>query len=159
VSTFPSAAKPPRAPLIILISAVVVFAVTSVWFGLPEVRFAAEQGRVSRARMHLASFLHATEAYRTTFGSLPEGTPAEIAASLLGANPESKVFLEVTADRTNAQGAFVDPWGTAWEIWKAGENRLDARSAGPNRRFGDHDDLVASRAVASQPPASPSPEP
>jgi type II secretory pathway pseudopilin PulG len=139
--------RPPRAPLMILVVAMLLFLMSAIWFGIPQVRFAAEQGQVTRAQMQLGAFLEATEEYRRTFGELPDGTPAEVAAALLGENSGRQVFLQVTTEGTNALGQLVDPWGTAWEIWQVSEDRLEARSAGPNRRYGDHDDLIASRAV------------
>jgi type II secretory pathway pseudopilin PulG len=139
--------RPPRAPLIILVVAMILFVISAIWFGLPQVRFAAEQGRVTRAQMQLWSFLEATEEYRNAFGELPGGSASEIAGALLGDNPENRTFLSVTSEGTNELGQLVDPWGTAWEIWQAGEDRLEARSAGPNQRFGDHDDLIASRSA------------
>jgi hypothetical protein len=151
--------KPPRAPLIILIAAVVVFGLSAVWFGAPQIRFAAEQGQVMRARVQLAAFLNATDRYQDAFGALPAGTASEITAALVGDNPEERVFLEVPAGGTNAQGQLIDPWGTPWEIWRISEDRIEARSAGPNRRFGDHDDLIASRAVGLRSPGMSPPSP
>jgi hypothetical protein len=137
--------------VIILIGAVLLFGMSALWFGLPEVRFAAEQGRVARAQRQLASFMEAVEAYRVAYGTEPGETAKEITASLLGENVEGGIFLEISVDQTNAQGELMDPWGTAWEIWRVGEDRIEARSAGPNRRFGDHDDLIASRAAGLMP--------
>jgi hypothetical protein len=141
--------RTPRAPLIILITAGLLFSVSAVWFGVPQIRFAIEQGQVMRARVQLAAFFEASNAYRDAFGNLPEGTASEIIAALGGENPGGTVFLEVMSDRIDAAGQMTDPWDTPWEIWRIGEDRLEARSAGPNRRFGDHDDLIASRAAES----------
>lgn len=143
----------PRAPLLILITAGLLFSVSAVWFGVPQIRFAIEQGQVMRARAQLAAFFEASIAYRDAFGALPEGTASEILAALGGENPEDQVFLEVFSDRIDGKEQITDPWGTPWEIWRIGEDRLEARSAGPNRRFGDHDDLIASRAVDSMQPS------
>lgn len=149
--------RTPRAPLIILITAGLLFSVSAVWFGVPQIRFAIEQGQVMRARAQLAAFFEASNAYRDAFGTLPEGTASEIIAALGGKNPEDRVFLEIMSDRIDAKRQMTDPWGTPWEIWRIDEDRLEARSAGPNRRFGDHDDLIASRAVDSmQPTITPS---
>jgi hypothetical protein len=149
--------QPPRAPLIILVVAILLFGVSAVWFGVPQVRSAAEQGQLMRVRFQFAAFLEATEAYRETYGVLPEGTAAEIAAALAGNNPEGRVFLELTSDRTNELGQLIDPWGSPWEIWRVGEDRMEARSPGPNRRLGDHDDLLASQSAIPPQPSVASP--
>jgi hypothetical protein len=144
--------QPPRTPLIILVLAILLFGVSAVWFGVPQVRSAAEQGQIMRVRIQFAEFLEATQAYRDKYGLLPEGTASEIVAALTGDNPEKRVFWEVSSEQTNQLGQLIDPWGSPWEIWHVGKDRMEARSAGPNRRLGDHDDLVASQsAFFSQP--------
>jgi len=72
-------------------------------------------------------------AYKGTFGEFPTGSSAEIASALLGRNTSHVPVLT----RSNA---LVDPWGTAFRITIVGDN-VEVRSAGPNRTFGDADDI------------------
>jgi hypothetical protein len=138
--------------LVLVIVAALLFGVSVVLFGIPQVRFAAEQGKVSRVRAQLLAIVEAGEAYRIEFGSVPEGNAKEVLGGLRGGNERKRVFLELSAGMTNEQGELVDTWGTPLEIWAVGSQRLEARSAGPNQRFGDHDDLVSSQGITAGPP-------
>jgi hypothetical protein len=141
----------PRAPIVILLGALVLLLVSAVAFGLPQVRRAAELGRVARARSQLAAFAAACEAYRVAFGNLPAGPPASVVGSLTGSNARRQVFLDLKPGMTDGAGALIDPWGTPWEFTYAGSRKLEARVAGPNRRFGDDDDLSSTAAWVAAP--------
>jgi type II secretory pathway pseudopilin PulG len=137
--------------LVLVMVAVLLFGVSVVWFGIPQVRFAAEQGKVSRVRAQLLAIVEAGEAYRAEYGSVPQGGATAVLSALRGSNEKERVFLELPAGMTNERGEVVDVWGTPVEIWTTGSQRVEARSAGPNRRFGDHDDLVSSQATTAGP--------
>jgi len=75
--------------------------------------------------------------YGIEFGEFPARSPEEIASALLGKNPKQLRVLT----RTNA---LVDPFGTPYRITIVGRS-VEVRSAGPNRTFGDADDVVMER--------------
>ena len=68
-----------------------------------------------------------------------------------GGNPRKIVFFEARPTSCNAQGAFIDPWGTpyvldlskpeALRVWSCGPNRRDIEGGGRQ----DSDDIVSSR--------------
>ncbi len=50
--------------------------------------------------------------------------------------------LNATSARTNSLGEFLDPWGVGYEIIVQNRTNLFIRSAGPNGKFGDKDDIA-----------------
>jgi hypothetical protein len=46
------------------------------------------------------------------------------------------------ASRTNALGAVIDIWQTPFQIELVGQTNFVVRSAGPNKNFGDADDII-----------------
>jgi len=86
----------------------------------------------------------AMEAYQKTYGEFPTGDNATILGTLRGSNPKKLIFLDLHPRSIRADGAFVDPWKTPYEIKIISTNRLSIRSAGKNKRFGDADDVTNS---------------
>ena len=84
----------------------------------------------------------AIEAYREENGSYPTGDNAAVFSTLRGSNANRVVFLRVKPWQINSDGQFVDPWGTPYDISVSTNANLRIRSAGPNGRFGDRDDMV-----------------
>ena len=46
------------------------------------------------------------------------------------------------SDRTNAQGELFDLWKTPYQIEILEQTNFIVRSAGPNKKFGDADDII-----------------
>ena len=80
--------------------------------------------------------------YYETFQSYPEGGNREMAKALFGDNPRKLRILNWPERRLSEDGEFLDPWGTAYQI-QATREKIEIRSAGPNRVFWDSDDQVA----------------
>lgn len=80
--------------------------------------------------------------YYETFQSYPEGGNREIAKALFGDNPRKLRILNWPERRLSADGEFLDPWGTPYQIQVTRE-KIEIRSAGPNRLLWDADDQVA----------------
>lgn len=78
--------------------------------------------------------------YSSTFGNFTAKKNPEIVAALTGGNPRKIVFLELDKTRLDASGEYLDYWHTPYQIEITASN-LAVRSAGPNRVFGDRDDI------------------
>ncbi len=124
-------------PILFLVGGLVVLLASTVLFGLPQVRRAARIGAAARARYQMQQWARASEAYRQEHQRMPEGDLAAVLATLRR-DPASRTFL-VTQETGDSGRLLLDPWGTPWQI-RDGE-RIEIHSAGPNRRFGDDDDL------------------
>ncbi len=80
--------------------------------------------------------------FSTALGGNPVGTNAEITAALLGDNLK-QVKLPIPAGSTrNAQGELCDPWGSPWFFHQLSGKVMEIRSAGPDRRMWNEDDIV-----------------
>ena len=98
----------------------------------------------------MRSFLFAVESYQIMFNGPPLGTVSNVMQSLLGENRRKVQFLSLSAGSINAKGEFVDPWKTPYQIEI--NSNVSIRSAGPNRLFGDKDDVVQQSAIRQPPP-------
>jgi len=94
--------------------------------------------------MEIRSFVTVMESYKDEFGTYPTGDNSTIFGALRGNNPKKLVFLKVHPRSISADGAFVDPWKTPYEIKVSSTNSVSVRSAGKNKRFGDADDVTNS---------------
>ena len=72
---------------------------------------------------------------------LPLGSNDEIAAALRGKNKARLVFLPEDHPAFDAQGRLVDRWGTALFFHANSRDRVDIRSAGPDREMWTADDV------------------
>ena len=95
---------------------------------------------IPRVDMEIASISSALKDYEGTYGRFPSGNARAIFESLRGSNPLERVFLNVQESSISPEGDLLDPWGTAYEVEVDVEEIL-VRSAGPNRVFGDSDDI------------------
>jgi len=103
------------------------------------------RGRVLRnaltanARRASRDLVAAMKQYRSEYGFMVEGEPAQIFKTLRGENPRKIVFIDVISSSVNAQGEFIDPWGTPYRfdiskpdaprVWSCGPNRKDEGGA------------------------------
>lgn len=72
---------------------------------------------------------------------LPQGSNEELAAALRGRNRAQLRFLPETHPVFNAPGQLVDRWGTPLFFHAVSRDRLDIRSAGPDKVMWTEDDL------------------
>ena len=84
----------------------------------------------------------AFEAYKAEFGGYPSGSSTVTLRRLQGDNPRQHNFLSpLRPADINKQGEYLDPWKTPYDIMILSDAFVRIRSAGPNKRFGDEDDL------------------
>ncbi len=100
--------------------------------------------KVPQARMEINNLIAALDQYHAETENYPFGTTAEICRVLYGENPAKLVFFTANPKRVGASGELMDPWNTPYEIQILGQTNYIIRSAGPNRIFGDKDDLELS---------------
>ncbi len=69
------------------------------------------------------------------------GANEEFAAALMGRNAAKEVFLMAPHACLNAKGQLVDRWGSPLFFHVRDRDRIDIRSAGPDREMWTADDL------------------
>ncbi|MEI8088072.1 MAG: hypothetical protein WCG63_00600 [Opitutaceae bacterium] len=81
--------------------------------------------------------------WRINFPSLghPFGENAEITAALLGENPYRLPLMPRDHPAINAAGELTDRWGTPYLFHALASDRMEIRSAGPDKKFGTLDDV------------------
>ncbi|MBL9202009.1 MAG: hypothetical protein JNL39_15975 [Opitutaceae bacterium] len=110
-------------------------------------------------RLNLASALNAPAAdiradlrlvadvldtFRTNFpqGGNPVGSNAEITATLTGANRLRVAFLAPDHPAINRDGELCDRWGTPFFFHAESAQKMEIRSAGPDRKMWNDDDVT-----------------
>jgi hypothetical protein len=73
----------------------------------------------------------------------PWGDNAEITAKLMGKNRRKMVFIDRSHRALNADGELCDRWGTPFRFHALSGDRMEFRSAGPDKIFGTADDVVS----------------
>jgi len=81
--------------------------------------------------------------YRTLTGQNPVGTNAEMMKSLIGGNPKGAILGPPEDHSLNEAGELVDHWGTPYFFHQLASDRVEIRSAGPDRRMWNDDDLIS----------------
>ena len=72
---------------------------------------------------------------------LPLGANEEITAALLGKNSAHLVFLQPPTPALNTSQQLIDRWGTPLYFHAESKDRIDIRSAGPDKQLWTADDL------------------
>ena len=80
--------------------------------------------------------------YRRHRDGNPVGSNEEIAAALLGHNPQGVAYLPAKGSFLDAQARLIDRWGTPYFFHALSHDRMDIRSAGPDHEFWSADDIV-----------------
>lgn len=83
-------------------------------------------------------------AFRTNFPreGNPVGTNAEITAVLTGQNRLKFAFIPASHPAINREGELVDRWGTPFIFHAQSGMEMEVRSAGPDKRAYNADDVV-----------------
>ncbi len=72
----------------------------------------------------------------------PFGENSDITAALTGDNPLRLALIPRTHPAINAQGELCDRWGTPFRFHALAGDRMELRSAGPDKKFGTADDAL-----------------
>jgi hypothetical protein len=72
----------------------------------------------------------------------PVGENSEITAALRGRNKLGFAFIPVDCPAVNAKGELCDRWGTPYFFHQLSGEKMEIRSAGPDRKLWTDDDQV-----------------
>lgn len=103
-------------------------------YGTPESSPQRDLTTLSHALGNLALLIKGGEPYRL-------GANGELAAALRGQNRASLRFLPDTHPAFNTAGELVDRWQTPLFFHAISHQRMDIRSAGPDRKMWTADDI------------------
>ncbi|MDO8540834.1 MAG: hypothetical protein Q7S40_10395 [Opitutaceae bacterium] len=97
----------------------------------------------STAARDLEALSHILDAWRSNFprDGNPVGENREITAALTGENTLQLVLIPKRHPAVNAHGELCDRWGTPYRFHQLSGDRMELRSAGPDRKFGTADDV------------------
>ena len=97
------------------------------------------------SQIDMITLADAMNQHRLKYGEYPTGDVGMVVNVLTGDNLDQVSFLDPRRFRfLNEKKEPVDFWRTPYRIETNSTNGLSIRSAGPNRRFGDADDLEQS---------------
>jgi len=85
---------------------------------------------------------HAISDYYTLMGENPVGTNAEIMKSIMGDNPRHATLGPPEGLSLNDKGELLDQWGTPYFFHQLGRDRMEVRSAGPDKIHWTQDDIT-----------------
>ena len=85
---------------------------------------------------------HMVSDYHTLMGENPVGTNAEIMKQMMGGNSHQATLGPPDGMTLNSQGELVDQWGTPYFFHQLSRDRMEVRSAGPDKVMWTADDLV-----------------
>ena len=79
--------------------------------------------------------------YRQGLGENPVGQNEDIVGAMLGENPKRAAYLLADSPAIK-DGKLLDPWGTPYWFHPVSRDRMEFRSAGPDRELFTGDDLT-----------------
>ena len=94
------------------------------------------------AQIDVGRVRHMIADYHTLMGENPVGTNAEIMKQMMGGNPRQATLGPPEGIPLNAQGELVDPWGTPYFFHQLSRDKMEVRSAGPDKMMWTADDVV-----------------
>lgn len=105
--------------------------------------------RVSKVDVQVVSLVVASQEFQKHLGVFPTGDSHAVSAALMGKNEKGVVFIEGYG-WTNNMGELIDPWGTPYSFGFE-SNSVTVRSSGPNKVFGDTDDVIRVKSCRQKP--------
>jgi hypothetical protein len=81
--------------------------------------------------------------FRSAIGESPVGTNAEIMKSIMGGNPKGAMLGPPEGQTVNGNGELLDEWGTPYFFHQLTSDIIEIRSAGPDQRLWNEDDVVS----------------
>lgn len=95
-----------------------------------------------RCQSEISEIATGFEKYKTTYQDYPSGNKFTLWKQLSGDNPQKIIFASIKASSINTNGDFVDPWETPFAINFPSTNSFVISSAGPDKIFGNADDII-----------------
>ena len=90
----------------------------------------------------LTSIKLGLNAYKVEFGEFPKGDQIQIVKALTGQNPKKITFIVFHPHDFNERDELIDRWGTPVKISIMSQTTFSITSAGPDKLFGQKDDLI-----------------
>ncbi len=82
--------------------------------------------------------------YHWAFGEMPVGSEnSEFVLALLGQNRKNLILLPHSSSRLSMTGELLDRWGTPYFFHTESSSQLEVRSAGPDRKMWNDDDVLS----------------
>jgi hypothetical protein len=106
----------------------------------PPAPLTAAAAATPDVRTDLEEVLTAIRDFRSNLGGNPVGTNAEITKALLGDNLKQIRIPVPTGSSLNANGELCDRWGTPYFFHQLSRDKMEVRSAGPDRQMWTSDD-------------------
>ena len=78
--------------------------------------------------------------FRTRMGGNPTGSNAEITRAFMGNNPKGMRLPAPDGSSVNGEGELCDRWGTPYFLHQVSKDRMEVRSAGPDKVMWTGDD-------------------
>lgn len=103
---------------------------------------AAQKAEIADEKQDLENVRRMFGDYRTRMGENPVGSNAEIMKKVMGDNPVGARLGPPEGQSINAEGELVDRWGTAYFFHQLAADKMEIRSAGPDKRMWTADDVV-----------------
>jgi hypothetical protein len=94
-----------------------------------------------KSRSDMVMIGEAIKAYELAYQTDLTSDAVEIFRKLRGENPDKKPFLHWETN-VNSRGEMLDAWGTEYALTLQDRTNIVIRSAGPDKKFGDTDDIV-----------------
>ena len=95
------------------------------------------------AQIDVGRVRHMISDYHTLMGENPVGTNAEIMKQMMGGNSRQATLGPPDGMALNGQGELVDQWGTPIFFHQLSRDKMEVRSAGPDKVMWTADDVVA----------------
>ncbi len=95
-----------------------------------------------KAQIDVTRVRHMVSDYHTLMGENPVGTNAEIMKQMMGGNSHQATLGPPEGMSLNPQGELVDPWGTPYFFHQLSRDRMEVRSAGPDKVMWTADDVI-----------------
>ncbi|MEO7514655.1 MAG: type II secretion system protein GspG [Verrucomicrobiota bacterium] len=110
----------------------------------PRVHVFGGRAKAALAKAEVSNLNSALRTFYSEIHHYPSGTSGDVMRALVGENPKRLKFFSPNPKLVNSRGEYMDPWQTPYQINIIGQTNYIIRSAGPNRIFGDKDDLTNS---------------
>jgi hypothetical protein len=127
--------KPPTKMLLkVSLASFAIFFVAVVLLSVGKVDHTPPKGE-ALAEVEVMWLIEGIKAYRDEYGAMPSGDNIAILASLRGNNLRKINFINLPEQMLDAQGHYLDPWGSPYRIdvsdpknpkvWSLGKNKID----------------------------------
>ena len=94
------------------------------------------------AQIDVGRVRHMVSDYHTLMGENPVGTNAEIMKQMMGGNSHQATLGPPEGMALNSQGELIDQWGTPFFFHQLSADKMEVRSAGPDKIMWTTDDVI-----------------